>query len=76
MVIPVKARKLAKIGQGDVLAVHPEGDGRILLVRLDRPDRPRPLKTRFIARKGRHTVASTGQPITTEQVKALESELL
>jgi AbrB family looped-hinge helix DNA binding protein len=37
MVIPSKARKLAGIGQGDVLKLEVEGDGRISLIRLKRP---------------------------------------
>jgi len=31
MVIPARARKEARIGTGDVVSVHPEGDGRIVL---------------------------------------------
>jgi AbrB family looped-hinge helix DNA binding protein len=34
MVIPAKARKEARIDTGDVVSVQPEGDGRLLLVRL------------------------------------------
>ena len=32
MVIPAKVRKEAGIGQGDIVEVKPEGDGRIVLV--------------------------------------------
>ena len=37
MVIPAKARKEARIGQGDVVLVQPEGNGRIVLTRLEKP---------------------------------------
>ncbi|MGI8602441.1 MAG: AbrB/MazE/SpoVT family DNA-binding domain-containing protein [Verrucomicrobiales bacterium] len=74
MVIPVKARKRAGIETGDVLSVQPEGDGRIVLVRLD-PPKQLAAKVKFIKRKGQHTVASTGRsPITSEQVRSLLDE--
>ena len=42
MVIPAKARKEAGIKQGDIVAVQPEGDGRILLDSTSRvPRSPR-----------------------------------
>ncbi len=44
MVIPAQARKEAGIGQGDVVEVKPEGDGRIVLVRLERPKQTVPTK--------------------------------
>jgi bifunctional DNA-binding transcriptional regulator/antitoxin component of YhaV-PrlF toxin-antitoxin module len=75
MVIPVKARKGAGIGEGDVLAVEVQGDGKLLLVRLDRPRAFQPIKARIIHRKGKHSVGDTGQIITTAQVKALLNEL-
>ncbi|MGO8674966.1 MAG: AbrB/MazE/SpoVT family DNA-binding domain-containing protein [Limisphaerales bacterium] len=34
MVIPAKARKEARLSQGDILSVEIQGDGRVLLVRL------------------------------------------
>ena len=37
MVIPAKARKEARIGEGDVVSVQIQGDGRLLLVRLEIP---------------------------------------
>jgi AbrB family looped-hinge helix DNA binding protein len=75
MVIPARARKEAGIQQGDVVQVEPEGDGRIVLVRLERPaDRPaRKVKIKF--RKGNHAVASAGRRITSTQVRSLLSEL-
>jgi AbrB family looped-hinge helix DNA binding protein len=75
MVIPSKARKDARIEQGDIVEVRPEGDGRILLLRLVRPKEPARIKVKFKKRKGRHTVASTGKPITSEQVRGLLNEL-
>jgi bifunctional DNA-binding transcriptional regulator/antitoxin component of YhaV-PrlF toxin-antitoxin module len=74
MVLPVKARKAARIRQGDVVDVRPDGDGRIVLVRLERAEEPEPIKVRFTRRKGRHTVGSTGRPITSEQVRNLLNE--
>ena len=76
MVIPVKARKGAGIGEGDVLAVEVQGDGRLLLVRLDRPKPFQPTKARIILRKGKHSLGDTGQPITSAQVKQLLNELI
>ena len=74
MVLPVKARKAARISQGDIVEVRPEGDGRIVLVRLERPQEPEPIKVKFTRRKGRHTVGSTGRPITSEEVRNLLNE--
>ncbi len=70
MVIPAKARKQARLGQGDVLNVQIEGDGRLVLVRLElSKDSPSvPVKIRH--RKGRHPVGDIGRPITREEIKA------
>jgi len=70
MVIPMKARKQARIDQGDVVLVEPEGDGRIVLTRLEK-FRPQQNKVKIRYRKGTHAVGTAGKPITTEQVKAL-----
>jgi AbrB family looped-hinge helix DNA binding protein len=70
MVIPARARKEARINSGDVVDVRTEGDGRIVLIRLQRPAAVPPAKVRFIKRKGRHTVATTGRSITELQIKA------
>lgn len=70
MVIPAQARKESRIDQGDVVSVQPDGDGRIVLVRLERAARRAPAKVRFISRKGRHAVATVGRPISREQVHA------
>ena len=75
MVIPAKARKEAGIKQGDVVLVEPEGDGKIVLLRLERPQRYSPRKVRIRYRKGRHAIASSGRAITTEQVAKLLTEL-
>ena len=72
MVIPAKARKEAGISTGDVVEVVPDGDGRIVLMRMQPVDRkPAPVKTRFIRRRGKHTVGSTGRPITSAEVREL-----
>jgi bifunctional DNA-binding transcriptional regulator/antitoxin component of YhaV-PrlF toxin-antitoxin module len=74
MVIPAQARKQARIEQGDVLNVQIEGDGRLRLVRLERPkDRP-PVPVRIHRRKGRHPVGDIGRPITREEIKAALAE--
>jgi len=54
--IPARARKAARLNQGDVLSVQIEGDGRILLVRLERPKAPKPAKARLVRRKGIHPI--------------------
>lgn len=73
MVIPARARKEAGIDTGDVVNVLPEGDGRLVLVRMERP-KPKPRnKVRIIRRKGKHSLLSIGRPISREEVfKALE----
>jgi AbrB family looped-hinge helix DNA binding protein len=74
MVIPAKARKEAGISQGDVVLVEPDGDGRIVLLRLERPRRQSNRKVRIRYRKGTHAVGSTGRAITSEKVRALLSD--
>ena len=75
MVLPAQVRKEAGISQGDVVAVKAEGDGRILLVRLERPKKQAPVKAKIIYRKGTHAVGSTGRPITSAQIRNLLNEL-
>jgi len=70
MVIPARARKEARLNTGDVVSVQPEGNGRILLVRLERPKRPKPVKAKVISRKGKHPVGDIGRPITREEIIA------
>ena len=73
MVIPAKARKEARIDTGDVVNVLPEGDGRLVLVRMERPKPRTQNKVRVIRRKGKHSLLSTGGTISREEVfKALE----
>ena len=73
MVIPAQARKEARIDSGDVVNVLPEGDGRLVLVRMERP-KPRPRnKVRVIRRKGKHSLLSIRRKISREEIfKALE----
>ena len=68
MVIPSKARKEAGINTGDVVLVEPNGDGRILLTRLERPKPARPASGRLIRRKGRHSVIAGAPKVSPEQV--------
>ncbi len=75
MVIPAEARKQARIDQGDVVDVRAEGDGRIILVRMERPNRAAPRKAKITYRRGNHAVGSTGRPITSEQVRQLLKDL-
>ena len=74
MVIPARARKEARISRGDVVSVEPEGDGRILLIRLEKPQRSAKPKIKIRYRKGTHAIALAGRPITSEQVRALLSD--
>ena len=60
----VKARKEARICQGDVLLVEPEGDGRIVLVRLERPKARGPQTARLVKRKGTHPVIVGGRKVS------------
>ena len=74
MVIPSKARKAASIRSGDVLDVQAEGNGRILLTRLEKP-KARKSHVKIIKRPGRYSVGLAGKSITTDQVKALLNEI-
>ena len=69
MVIPAKARKEAGIDSGDVVSVQPEGDGRLVLVRLEKP-KPQRHQIHLVRRKGRHSILTGGPVVTDEQVKA------
>jgi len=70
MVIPAKARKEARLNTGDVVSVQPEGNGRILLVRLERPRKPKPVRAKVVSRQGKHPVGDIGRPITREEIAA------
>ena len=74
MVIPSKVRKQARISQGDVLNVQIEGDGRLLLTRLERPKGQAPVPVKIHRRKGRHPVGDIGRPITRDEIKAALAE--
>jgi AbrB family looped-hinge helix DNA binding protein len=74
MVIPARARKEARITQGDVLQVEIQGDGRLLLIRLERPKAERPVRPRIIYRKGKHPVGDLGRPITREEIREALAE--
>jgi len=74
MVIPAKARKQARIDSGDVVSVEPQGDGRIVLVRLERPKDSRPAKAKIIYRNGNHPVGDLGRPITRDEIKSALAE--
>jgi AbrB family looped-hinge helix DNA binding protein len=69
MVIPAKARKQAGIDQGDVVSVQPEGDGRLVLVRLEQP-KPHRHQIRLVRRKGKHSILTGGPAVTAGQVRA------
>ena len=72
MVIPAKARKEACISEGDVVSVQIQGDGRLLLVRLEIPKPALPENARLIQRKGTHPVIKGArQPIEQELKEAL-----
>jgi len=72
MVIPARARKEARLSQGDVLRVQIEGEGRILLVRLEQPAKPEPAKARLVRRKGTHPIlVGTRKPAQQELKDAL-----
>jgi bifunctional DNA-binding transcriptional regulator/antitoxin component of YhaV-PrlF toxin-antitoxin module len=75
MVIPAKARKEAGGNQGDVLEVVAEGDGRIVLVRLERTKPAKPTKAKITYRKGTHAVGSTGRRISSADVHQLLNEV-
>jgi AbrB family looped-hinge helix DNA binding protein len=74
MVIPAKARKEARIGQGDVMDVRTEGDGRILLVRLEAPKAAAPAKARLVRRKGRHAVIVGARKVSESELRAALTE--
>ncbi len=67
MVIPAKARKEAGFHTGDVVSVQPDGDGRLVLVRLEKP-KSKPVKAKIINRKGKHPVGDIGRTITLEEI--------
>ena len=74
MVIPAKARKEARIGKGDIVDVQIECDGRIVLVRMEKP-KPSPRgKVRLIRRKGKHAILVGGPRLSSKQVREALSD--
>ncbi len=72
MVIPAKARKEARIREGDVVSVQIQGDGRLLLVRIEALKPTKPEKACLVQRKGTHPVILGGrQPTELELKEAL-----
>jgi AbrB family looped-hinge helix DNA binding protein len=73
MVIPAKARKEARIEIGDVVSVQPEGDGRLILVRLQK-SKPAHERLRVHRGKAGHLVVSgLGRTVSRKEVfKMLE----
>lgn len=71
MVIPARARRLARISGGDRLEVFPDGEGRIVLVRLDRPHRAGPPQAKIVRRKGCSVVVGARVPNEDEIRQAL-----
>lgn len=74
MVIPAEARREAGIDQGDIVEVRPEGNGRIVLIRLERPPQPKPASPKIRRRRGTHAIGFAGRKITSEAVRRLLSE--
>jgi len=70
-----RSAKQAQINQGDIVEVQAEGDGRIVLVRLERPKREKPKKAKITYQKGTHAVGSAGRPITSREVRELLKEM-
>ena len=71
MVIPSKARKEAGINSGDVVLVEPNGDGRILLIRLEQPKPRKPSTAQLMRRKGRHPVIAGAPKIGIDQINRI-----
>ncbi len=69
MVIPAKARREACISEGDVVSVQIQGDGRLLLVRLELPKPALPENARLIQRKGTHPVIKGARQPTEQELK-------
>ena len=61
------------MGKGDVVSVEPDGDGRLILVRLEKPN-PVPAKIRIVRRKGRHAVGVTEQLVAVGEVQKFIDE--
>ena len=73
MVIPAQARRQARLGEGDVVSVEPDGDGRLILVRLEKP-KSAAAKIRIVRRRGRHAVGVTERVVAAEEVQKFIDE--
>lgn len=73
--IPAEARREAGIGQGDVVEVKPDGNGRIVLIRMERPKEPGAASPRIRHRRGAHAVGLMGRSITSDEIRKLLNEL-
>ena len=73
MVIPAQARRQARLEKGDIVSVEPDGDGRLILVRLEKP-RPFVAKIRIIMRRGRHAVGVSERMVAAETVQKFIDE--
>ena len=62
-------RTEAGLHTGDIVSVQPDGDGRLVLVRLETPKPASRVKAKMIKRKGKHPVGDIGRPITREEIK-------
>jgi AbrB family looped-hinge helix DNA binding protein len=67
MVIPAQARKEARINTGDIVSVETKGDGRLVLVRLEKP-RVGKARGRLVRRKGSHPVIVGANKLSLKQI--------
>ena len=72
MVIPAKARREARLSTGDIVNVTTEGDGRLVLLRLEKPKQR---QIRLVRRKGKHSILTGGPKVTSEQIRLALAEL-
>jgi len=67
MVIPARARKVVHINTGDVVSVEPDGDGRLVLMLLEKP-RVGKAGGRLVRRKRSHPVIGGANKLTLKQI--------
>jgi AbrB family looped-hinge helix DNA binding protein len=73
MVIPARARREAGLGKGDVVSIQPDGDGRLILIRLEKP-RPIPGRITIVRRGKLPAVGISERIVTTEEVQKFIDE--
>jgi AbrB family looped-hinge helix DNA binding protein len=73
MVIPAEARRQAGLAKGDVVSVEPDGDGRLVLVRLEKPKSVME-KIRIVRRKGKHAIGVTERSVSADEVQKFIDE--